>query len=94
VYIQLIAAQFDGEIGVVQEILHEIFLYQKPFITQANDKFIEPVMAVDLHDMPEDRLTTDLYHRLWSGFCFFCDPGAQAAGKNDYFHILKKVVQS
>jgi hypothetical protein len=50
--VHFITPQFYGDIGVVQEIMHEILLDQIAFIAQADDKLIEPIMTIDLHDMP------------------------------------------
>jgi hypothetical protein len=36
------------------------------------------MMCVNLHNVPEDRPTSDLYHWLWTDRTFFRYPGAHA----------------
>ena len=46
----------------MQEIVGKIFLDHIPFIPAADDEIINAVMGVGFHDMPQDRLATNLYH--------------------------------
>src|SRR5688572_28650489 len=70
-------------------IMHEILLDHVAFITKTNNKIIKAILAVDLHDMPKNGLTTYFYHRFWTAIGFFTDPGAQATCKNYYFHDMR-----
>ena len=47
-----------------------------------------------LEDVPEDRPTADLHHRLGLEVGFLADSGAEATGKNDGFHKFKREEKS
>ncbi len=78
--------KIESHVRAVQVILREILLNQIPLVAAADDKFIEPVMGIDFHDMPEDREPADLDHRLGTQMAFLRNPGPQTARQNDYFH--------
>jgi hypothetical protein len=58
----------------------------KTLIAKTNDEFVEPIVAIDLHDVPQDRLSANLYHGLGAGFRFLGDSRTQSACENDNFH--------
>ena len=41
---------------ISEEIVGEVFLDDVLFITGTDDEFVEAVVAVEFHDVPEDRL--------------------------------------
>ena len=45
-----------------------------------------PILAVILHDMPQDRLVPDRYHRLRDALGVFANAGAQSTAEQDNFH--------
>ena len=53
-----------SDITGVQEVVGEVFLDHIALVTAADDEVGDAVMAVNLEYVPEDRLTTDLHHRL------------------------------
>lgn len=74
-------------IGGVQEIIREILLDHMLLIPGADHKIVEAVMAVELHDMPEDRHTAQLYHGLGFKLAFFGNACSEAASENENFHL-------
>ncbi|MNY47304.1 hypothetical protein D3C86_1825650 [compost metagenome] len=70
----------------MQKVIGEIFLDQVAFIATADDKIIDAVLRVDLHDVPENWSISNLNHRFGTGTCFFADPSPQAASQNYRFH--------
>ena len=63
----------------MQKVIREIFLDQVALVTEADDKIIEAVMAVDFHDVPKNRPTANFDHRLRANRRFLGKACAQAA---------------
>ncbi|MNT22483.1 hypothetical protein D3C72_1578660 [compost metagenome] len=77
-----------GDVRRMQDVVGEIFLDHIAAIAKADHEIGEAVMAVDLHDMPEDGTTAYLDHRLWAQMALFRNPGTVPACENDNFHAL------
>jgi hypothetical protein len=73
-------------------VVREIFFDQIAFVPEADDEIVDPVMGVDLHDVPDDRAAADLHHRLRANGGFFGEAGAKAPGENDGLQELSSVV--
>ena len=56
--------QVERHVGVVQEVVGEVLLDHVALVAEADHEVGEAVLAVDLHDVPEDRVLADLGHRL------------------------------
>src|SRR6185295_2838404 len=54
---------------------------------EAEDEAVQAVSAVDLHDVPEDRLRADLDHRLRPVLGLLAQPRALAAAEDDHRHV-------
>ena len=78
-------------IGGVQEIIREILLDHMLLIPGADHKIVEAVMAVELHDMPEDRHAAQIHHGLWFELAFFGNARSEAAGENNNFHRISSL---
>ena len=68
------------------EIVGKIFFDDILFVAAADDEFIDTVVAVSFHDMPQDGHVADFDHRLGLVDAFFADTRAKAASQNYYFH--------
>ncbi len=68
-----------GHIAHVEEVVSKIFLDQVALIAATDNKFIDAVGAVDLEDVPKDRLAADLHHRLGLEVSFFADASTKAS---------------
>jgi hypothetical protein len=55
-------------------------------VPEANDEVVEAVLAVDFHDVPEDRSSADLDHRLRADAGLFGQTSAHSAGEDHSFH--------
>ena len=55
-------------------------------VPRADDKLIEAVGGVQLHNVPQNGHPAQLHHGLGLELGFFRDPGAEATGKNYDFH--------
>ena len=65
-YLDSICTHVKCDIRHMQEIIRKIFLDHIPFIPTADDEIINAMMGVNFHDMPQDRLATNLYHGFGS----------------------------
>lgn len=75
----------------MQEIVREIFLDHIAFVTTADNEIVHAVGRVQLHDVPKDRLATDLDHGFGLKVCFLGDSCAEAPSENDSFHRFNLV---
>src|SRR5713226_9507631 len=80
----------EGHIRHMKEVVSKIFLDHVPLITQTNDEIRQSIMAVDFHDMPQDRTPADLNHRLRLDRSLFRNASTRSARKNDDLHDLPK----
>ena len=64
-HLHLVLRQIEGHIRRMQEIIGKILFYYILFVAQTDHKIIESILGIVLHDMPENRLFSDLDHWLW-----------------------------
>ncbi|SCM79274.1 hypothetical protein KL86PLE_90320 [uncultured Pleomorphomonas sp.] len=83
-----VVGEVEGDIRHVKEVIREIFLDQIALVAAADHEFIDAILPVELHDVPENRPAADLDHRLGAQMRFLADPRAQSARKNDRFHYV------
>ena len=93
VHLHTVVAHVEGDIGGVQEVVGEEVLDRIALVAQADDEVLNTVGRVLLHDVPENRLATDLDHRLGLEVRFLADAGAQAAGQDHCFHCCSPCSQ-
>ena len=67
-----------SDIRGMQEIVGEVLLDDMLLVARADDKFIKTVVAVQLHDVPQDGHPAQLHHGLRLELAFFTDAGAIA----------------
>ena len=60
-----VVRKIEGHIRCVKEVIRKELLYHILLIAQTDNKFVIPELGIIFHDMPHDRLLTDLDHRLW-----------------------------
>jgi len=68
---QLALAHVEGHVAHVQDVIGEVFLDVVAFVAAADDEIVDPVVGVQLHDVPKNRLAADLDHRLRFDLRFF-----------------------
>ena len=59
----------------VQEVVREIFLDDVLLVARADDELVKTVVAVQLHDVPQNRHPAQLHHGLRLELAFFTDAG-------------------
>src|SRR6266567_813445 len=67
-------------------VVQEIVLDHAGLVTKAENEIAMAVVAVVLHDVPQDRLCTDRHHRLGDAFRVLADPRSKAAAKENNLH--------
>ena len=75
----LVGLELDGAVGVVQVEIAEVILHHLRLETEAQHEAAEPVLRVNLHDVPENRMFADGHHRFGAELGFLLDARAQAA---------------
>src|SRR5262245_11705221 len=67
-------------------VVQEIILDDVRLVPEAKDEIVMTVLAVVLHDMPQDRLMANRHHRLGNGLGVFANTRAQPPTEQDHFH--------
>ena len=70
----LVEAEIEGDIGVMEKVVREVFLYDVALVATADNEVVNTVRRIHLEDVPQNRATSDLYHRLWLNRCLFTKP--------------------
>ena len=81
-----VVGQIEGDVRGMQEVLGEVFLHHVLLVSETDNEIIEPEFRIILHDMPENRLSADLHHRLRLQVTLFTDTRAEPSGQDNNFH--------
>jgi hypothetical protein len=81
-----VASEVEGHVAGVQEVVREELLDDVALVPEAHDEVGDAVLGVDLHDVPEDRASPDLDHRLRTDGGLLSQSAAQTACQDDRFH--------
>ena len=84
-HLQLVVAQVDGDVRVVEEVVGEVLLDRVALVAETDHEVVDPEVRVELHDVPEDRASAELHHRLRSNDRLFAETRAESAGQDDSF---------
>ena len=61
----ILLSKIKGHITVMEIIIRKPLLYHMLLIAAADNKIMNSIMRVALHNMPENGFSSDLYHGLW-----------------------------
>jgi hypothetical protein len=61
---RLTSSQINGDIIVQGIEVKKIIFDNLCFIPESNDKFVNSMNCIDIHDMPENRFTPNFHHRF------------------------------
>jgi len=89
-HFHVIEIHIEGDITGVQEIVGEVFLDHITLVATTDDEVVDAVVAVNLEDVPQDRLAADLHHRLGPQVGLLRKPGTKSTGQDDGFHQEEK----
>lgn len=67
------------------EIVGKIFFDDILFVAAADDEFIDTVVAVSFHDMPQDGLSSDFNHRFGYQIGGFAQTCTETTGNSTAF---------
>src|SRR5581483_11983093 len=84
--VDTILCDVDDDIGAVQDVVREIFLDDVALVAEADDEIVQAVKRIVLHDVPKNRMRSDLAHRLWLELGLLGETRAHPAGKDHDFH--------
>src|SRR6185503_8795567 len=65
-------------------VAQEVLLDLPPLVAEAEHETVEPVVAVELHDVPKDRPWADLDHRLGAVLGLLAQARPLAAAEDDH----------
>ena len=81
----------DAIAGCRLLVVQEIVLDDVGLVSEAKNEIPMTVLAIVLHDMPQNRLVPDRHHRLWNALRVFANTGAQPPQNKTTFmtHVLE-----
>ena len=81
-------AEIRNDAVVVRRLLvvQKIILDDIGLVAKAKDEILMTILAIVLHDMPQDRLVSDRHHRLWNVLRVFANARAKPAAEQHNFH--------
>ncbi len=82
----LAACELNGEVGVPLAEVPEVVLHDLALVAEGEDELAEAVGRVDVQDVPEDRASADLDHRLRNDRGLLGEARAEATGEEDGLH--------
>ena len=85
-HLHTVVAHVKRDIGHVQEVVRKIFLDQIAFVAAADHEVMDPMVGVNLHDVPEDGFTANFDHGLGLEVCFLGNTCSEASSEDDGFH--------
>ena len=77
----------DGKVRPALRVGTEVALDDVAEVSDGQDEPAIPEMVVGLHDVPEDRLSSDFDHRLRADDCLLSEACSKTTGENDYGHV-------
>ena len=86
--LDLVAETRDDAVGVgLRLVVQEVFFDDVRLVAKAQDEVLVAELAVVVHQVPEDRLVADRYHRLRDVFGYVPDARAETAAEQNCFHL-------
>ena len=89
---RLVAADVDREVRALLAVAEEELLDLPALVAEADEEAAGAVVAVELHDVPQDRPLADLDQRLGHALGLLAQPGAHPAREDDDRHPLDRGV--
>ena len=76
---------------ICRPVVEEELLDDVGLVAEAQDEILVPVLAVVLHDVPEDRLMADRDHRLRNALRVLADARTEATAEQHDLHDLSSL---
>src|SRR5712692_7209262 len=84
--LHFVVLHVEGHVGHVEEVVGEVLFDEITLVAAADNEVIDPVEGVQLHDMPQNRLSADFDHWFRLDLCFLAQSGAKTASQDYRFH--------
>src|SRR5207302_1314922 len=88
VNLYVILCEIDRHIGGIGQVILEELLNDVALVSTANHEILDAVDRIDLHDVPENRTTADLDHRLRHQYTFLADASSHPTCQDHSLHCL------
>src|SRR5262249_47571754 len=86
--LDLLAELRDHAVAIFRlPIVEEIVLDNVCLVAEAKNEILMTMVAVIMHDMPQDRLMPDRHHRLWNALRVFANTGASPPQNRTTFMV-------
>ena len=86
--LDVVAETGDDAVGVdVRPVVEEELLDDVRLVAKAQDEILVPVLAVIVHQVPEDRLIADRDHRLGNALGIIADARAETSAEQNCLHL-------
>ena len=82
-----------GNVRSMKKIIAKKLLDDVLLVACADNEFIKTIVAVQLHNVPQDGHAAQLHHGLGLKLAFFGDSGAVSTGENQGFHVVSPLNQ-
>ncbi len=76
----------------MQKVVSKVLFDYVTFVTAADYEIIHAKGGIKLHDMPENRPTTNLNHRFGPKVRLFGNARSEATGEDNCFHTIIPVI--
>ena len=93
-HLHSVVLHIESNVRHVQEIVREVLLDEITLISATNDEVVDSMLRIHLENVPQDRSTADLDHRLRAHDRFFTKPRPEPARQYDCFHSHPLVLPS
>jgi hypothetical protein len=93
-HLHSVVFHIESDVRHVQEIVREVLLDEISLISATNDEVVDSMLRIHLENVPQDRSTADLDHRLWTHDRFFTKPRPEPSRQYDCFHSHPLVLPS
>ena len=85
--LHLVVGQVKGHVGGMEEVIGKKLLHHILLISQADDEFMESILGIVLHNVPQNRPLANLDHGLGLQMAFLADPGSESPCQYYNFHL-------
>ncbi len=81
------SGQIDGKVTLHGCVMQKIFFHDFSFVAKAEDKPLEPMLGITLHDVPKNRTIADFDHRFGAKLGLFAKSRTKSAAENEYRNV-------
>src|SRR5664280_1252636 len=78
--------QIKGDVRHMEEVVRKVLLDNVALVPERNYEIRDPVVAVELHQVPEHGAAANRHHRLRLDVGFLAQPRTEPAGQDDRLH--------